>query len=62
MHTVRILFKDGTFIDVKDVKKWVLDNEFNIFELQKEDHILMIPRDTVKAIGYAEDFRRRDYD
>lgn len=56
MRTVRVIFKDDTSISIDGVKDWYIDNEFNMFFLFKETRKVMIPRENVKIIGYAEDF------
>lgn len=58
MYTLKVLFRDNTTIEIENVKKFEIDRQFDMFFVELETHKIMIPRDTVKMIGRAEDFNK----
>lgn len=58
MRTVKVLFKDDTTIEIEKVIDFVIDNNYDMFFIQRKNHKVMIPRDIVKMIGFIEDFPR----
>ncbi len=58
MFTLKVLFKDNTTIEIENVKSFEIDCQFDMFFVELETHNVMIPRDTVKMIGRAEDFSK----